>query len=184
MTDTPSLFESIRQINSLKDDVDEPIRSVVAMLALLGCAPAWSCCGFDYEGQPHHKSHTHGYCYFVMSQDAMPMVESIMSSLPYQHNMANRWRLCKQTRYGKAACGLSSVFSNSTNAWNSSGSVHFSEPGVIAIGLLEESLYKLSDQFVDKVVLVDTNKEYKNTFPAWVYPARGDWIIHGSDFAR
>ena len=56
-------LESVRGMKNLRDDIDVPIRKLVAMFALLGCTPLWSCCGFDYDGQPMHKTHEYGNIY-------------------------------------------------------------------------------------------------------------------------
>src|SRR3990167_10289827 len=89
------MLESVRSVRCLRDDIDQPIRNCVAYLALLGCNPVWSCCGFDYIGQPIHKSHEYGSSGFCLTDNEQTrrLSESLETAdMPYQKYM-NKWKI-------------------------------------------------------------------------------------------
>src|SRR3990167_575278 len=132
------ILKSVKSITRLEDDIDEPLKTCVMALALLGCEPVWSCCGFDYAGQPIHKSHEHG------------------------------------------RCGIRLRDNESGNAWPDRDGIHYSEPGVISIAVLESWLWGWEEHFSTKAVLKDSNSEYQHRFYHWQYPPKADWVIRKS----
>jgi hypothetical protein len=175
-------LHSVKQLQCLENDIDAPIRSVVAMLALLGAETLWSCCGFDYAGQPSHKAHTYGYTYIVM-RDTPEIVEFgrsfLVADIPFQY-YPNNWRFSSRPHYGDMICHLQ-VDIKTGNIWSDPEAIHYSEPGTIAIGLLKRFLFSLKDEFRANAVIGDFNEVYRQRYPDWQYPALKPWIINRSE---
>ncbi len=173
-----SQLASVKRLQNLEYDIDTPIKSVVAMLALLGCQPIWSCCGFDYAQQPYHKSHQYGTCGVALLDDAavIKLQEYFTSAdLPYQ-NMVNRWQFQRGSCYDDKICYLrSDIVTN--NTWPAKDSIHYSEPGTIALGILKTFLVSLQSEMQTNCVLRDYNHVYKSRYPDWQYPPLEDWLI-------
>jgi hypothetical protein len=49
------MIRSRDSVLSLEEDVDTPMKKIMVMLALLEVKTYFSCCGFNYNGQPVHK---------------------------------------------------------------------------------------------------------------------------------
>lgn len=176
-------LESVRRLKSLEQDIDAPIRPVVAMLALLGCEPIWSCCGFDYAEQPVHKSHEYGTVGIAIKDNEA--IRRVGGLLLQAHNIAfqekrNCWRLRGGLHYGDRIIYLMSGIEDG-NLWPDRDSIHYSEPGAIAIGLLKRFLFSLKDTFLEQAVLGDFNAVYKSRYPDWQYPPLTDWVINRAD---
>ena len=161
---------SARETNRLEDDIDYPIRNCVAMLALLGCEPTFSCCGFDYEGQPIHKSHQYGEPYIRMKNN----IYSVSASTNML-KMGWWWNV--------VASEISLQWHAPSNPhWRSPKCIHFPEEMVGAIIYLESFLFSGKNNFRDVVVLSDTNKKYHKY---WQYPAKKeDWVIKKEDIIQ
>jgi len=177
--------ESARSL-SLEDDIDTPLKKCVMALALLGCKPMWSCCGYDYPDQPMHKSHLYyGVSWVVLSDNEYTrQLEWILRDCPppYQDRYGNRWNIYPwgHPHYGKYKYGLMSDWTRN-NSWPDPRSIHFYEPGALAISILENWLMGLSDLFVGEVEICDTNAMMKNEFPHWQYPTKENWLVRKSD---
>lgn len=176
-----SKLESVRQLGTLEADIDAPIRSVVAMLALLGCETMWSCCGFDYTGQPYHKSHQHGKSYIAMNDNEAirTLTPVILEAMPYQGKYT-LWTIKLRQVYEDDGWVLLADLEKG-NAWPDIDSIHYSEPGAIAIGILKKILFGLKDRFADSAVLGDYNGVHKSRYPDWQYPTLKDWVIKKAD---
>ena len=61
---------SAKSMQKLENDIDMPMRTIVGMFALLGCKPLFSCCGFDYDSQPVHKTHEYGNAYVMLQNNS------------------------------------------------------------------------------------------------------------------
>jgi hypothetical protein len=59
-TSFKDVLASEETIQNLEDDIDKPMKLIVGAAALIGAKPQWSCCGFNYDGQPAHKDHVYG----------------------------------------------------------------------------------------------------------------------------
>ena len=178
-------FEAVRasvlSVETLEEDVDEPLRLCVAMLALLGCEPMWSCCGFDYFGQPLHKSHQYGLCGIVMrdNENSRCAAEEI-PNIPYrEYFRGHLWQMKFSTHYGNSLFHLTTRLDGEVgNVWPNRNCIHFSEPAVIAIGLLEEHLMsRVLSEGSERITLRDSNGAWRDRFPAWQYPERAAWHI-------
>lgn len=177
-----SIRQSALSIRTLDEDIDAPIRMCVMALALLGCEPMWSCCGFDYAGQPLHKSHKYDRVGFALRDNfRVRWLTEQLEQTPLEfQDYANGWKFDYASHYGNENCYLVSDI-HTGNIWPDRDSIHYSEPGTIAIQLLEKFLLRLSHEFQDCVTLRDTNAEFKQRFQWWQYPAKSDWVIHKSD---
>jgi len=177
-------FDSVKSLNSLQDDIDAPMRLIVAMLALLGCEPLFSCCGFDYDGQPLHKTHEYGCAYIQMRSNTWS--NSVLATLENSkiiHKLTSKspnweWWKIKNIFYLRSAFTLE--HDKVKYPWVSSRTcIHYSEVGVLNINRLEKALWGLRGYFADTVEIVDTNYSYRNdsTIRSWQYPSLDPWIV-------
>mgnify|MGYP001559825545 FL=1 len=177
-----AIRQSALRIMYLEQDIDAPIKICVMALALLGCEPMWSCCGFDYAGQPLHKSHCYGTSGVALRDNPRTrwLTKQLEETRLEFQDYANAWRVAYTNHYGDARCGLTSD-THTGNVWPHIDSIHYSEPAAIAIQILETFLLGLSESFQDCVTLRDTNDEFHKRFSWWQYPAKADWLIRKSD---
>lgn len=160
-----SLFETY----NLEEDIDFPIRNSVAILALAGATPLFSCCGFDYHGQPEHKAHQYGEPYIMLGNDAQTI--QVIGSL--FGRLAFGWKFSKEG--GVTFLQLTRI---SNPHWDNKELIHFSEEIVIAINSLEATLFgELSYRFLEEVILEDTNKNHNKNLKYWQYPPKNPWVI-------
>ncbi len=180
--DKDVILKSILAVTNLEQDIDLPIKRCVMMLSLLGLETMWSCCGFDYIGQPIHKFHQYDLTSFVIRHSPRAIwFRDLMGVRPMPfYNYANGWRIAYGEHYGRELCYLSSD-TKTFNAWPDRKSIHYSESAAIAIANLENFLYGLKDEFLNEAVLTDTNDEFQKAYPWWQYPPRSDWVIKRSD---
>lgn len=170
-----AIGRSIKSITRLVDDTDSPIRECVAALALLGCEPLWSCCGYDYEGQPIHKDHAYGTPYVAVAKNDRSMfVHRILGQTPFP--FSDRWGLFETRRDGVDICGFKCRIVRD-GYWESHKSPHFGELGATYLQYFRDFLFTLSDHFSPSAVIVDTNGAYRNRFPFWQYPAKEAWTV-------
>ena len=166
-------LESIASL-SLEDDMDAPIKKCVMAFALLGCYPLWSCCGFDYVGQPIHKWHEYGRVFFILENRS----ESVLITQRFLGTSRSAgWALVDYGTLLDFHCD----FTNAVPQWDSANCIHYYEPASFSIQFLESFLMALSPCFLEEVVLHDTNGRTKDYVATWQYPPRGDWIIRKSD---
>ena len=163
-------MSSAKDIKNLEDDIDLPIKRCVAMLALLGCEPTFSCCGFDYDGQPIHKSHQKGFPYIRIKKNDIsnPLAKLDLKGDWRFRDMGNEWALELTT------------FMNPH--WRNPSCIHYSEECVIGINYLDDMLSKLSPSFRQKVVLEDTNLSHASRLKFWQYPPKNPWTILKDDY--
>jgi len=179
-------LNSIRGMNNLKHDVDAPIRRLVAMFALLGCEPLWSCCGFDYEGQPIHKTHEYGNSFVVLrdTERSQALVEALKSTgrvvdRTDETDKWETWQVQHQNLYLRT--DFDYFHEKSGYPWTMKSCIHFPELAIIRIDEMERLLMCFRDQFADEVTLQDTNGKYKRRLYNWQYPALEDWVIKKDD---
>ena len=140
--------KSVFDVENLEEDIDFPIRNVVAMCALAGMHPMFSCCGFDYHGQPTYKSHQYGEPYVMFKRD-----QEMSLLFSFQTKLGFGWEL--QDRQSHVLLNLKMPMNP---YWRDPHSPHFSEEMVIEINRLERNLYPLLEPyFKDWVTLHDTN---------------------------
>lgn len=164
---------SANSIKTLEDDIDAPIKNCVAALALLGCQPRWSCCGFDYVGQPLHKDHTHGQVYFAMlsNLDSEGLEWKLRDS---GHAYQSAWKFRRDMCDGKRQVSMGTRIEAT---WKKEESIHYSEQGATYIKYLEEILMGLVSEMATEARVTDTNKEYRERFSLWQYPPKNEWVI-------
>ncbi len=162
---------------SLEQDIDGPIRRCVMAFALLGCEPEWSCCGFDYTGQPIHKWHEYGRTFFnlVANPKSLDVVERFM-----RLGMGTAWKAEPYTQNGVRMIALSADFAH-IDQWNDKDCIHYPEPATHNIMVLQEYLMSRSAGFQDEVILRDSNVASQGHFKHWQYPPKADWVIRKSD---
>mgnify|MGYP003496199296 CR=1 FL=1 len=163
------LEKSLQHTYNLEDDIDFPIRNSVAILALAGCSPLFSCCGFDYHGQPIHKAHQYGEPYIMLKGDneTREVIGRIYLRLP------SGWRVT--SRSGLVYIELTSL---NNPHWDDPSVIHYSENLVIAINALESALFSLlKDNLLEEVILEDTNKNHNKNLKYWQYPPKNPWVI-------
>ena len=171
--DLQEVRDSVHSVTKLEDDIDLPIRNVVALIALTGCTPLFSCCGFDYEGQHLHKCHQYGEPYVMIRadqrcNDVLGAVWTRLSGgfiLNYRSNLVY----------------LEQKLPYRNPHWDSPSCIHYSEESVIGLSRLEKSIItQLKDYMLDEVILTDTNSQNKKNNPHWQYPPKSDWVISKS----
>ena len=179
-----SNFDSVKGLKYLKDDIDVPVRSLVAMFALLGCEPLFSCCGFDYDGQPLHKTHEYGCVYFQMKKNELSLRMIVtLEDMKVISKLTNKspdweWWNIKDVLYLRSA--FTFHHDKIKYPWTSKRTcIHYSEVGALNIKILENALWRLRDNFVDVVEIIDTNHVYKNDrkIRSWQYPVLEPWTI-------
>ena len=165
------VWTSARGIQYLEDDIDTPIKKCVAMLALLGLEPLFSCCGFDYQGQPYHKSHQYGEPYIMVKDNPITRQWTHMGT---NGNLVYGWKIRKHVQ----GTYLIVLKVPGNPYWRKKDCIHFSEEVVIEISLLEKTLLGLQESFLPRIVLEDTNQNYKkNGIKHWQYPPKKPWVI-------
>ena len=168
-----AMRQSLNAVMHLEDDIDEPIKRCVAALALLGCEPAWSCCGFDYEGQPKHKRHQTGRVYFILGR-----FDNAVRLLQLLHDSQLQWRSHWEFQLrGKDAVDMHLDFGNTIEQWDNADCIHFSEQAVQIIKEMEGLLLSCAPSMAEEVTLKDTNEYYKEVFEFWQYSPKSDWVI-------
>lgn len=175
--------QSLSGVELLENDVDEPIKWTVAALTLLGVQPVFSCCGFNYVGQPLHKRHTVGTTYISVLANAE--FNTLCEELnQYSDHLRGWWweivngsGLYKEDQHGQ-------IYFSETWArhgvpeWDDPLCIHYSEMAALAIRSMNVTLYR---NFWDKIhlsaVLTDSNGHYQSGVSAWQYPAKKEWLI-------
>ena len=177
-------LDSVRGMKNLKYDIDLPIRRLVAMFALLGCEPIWSCCGFDYDGQPMHKSHEYGAVYIVLNKNEqtkrvienLVMLNWVRPKDP--DNGTSRWVCWQNDFWLYLQSDFDYEWGKTQYPWSLKSCLHYCEIGVIQINNLERVLENnFRNDFTDTVILHDSNKRQKERVSNWQYPLLEDWII-------
>lgn len=164
------VFKSAKDIKNLEDDIDEPIKLCVAMLALLGCEPVYCCCGFDYDGQPYHKAHQYGRPYIKMRANSHSV-----GFLAISQKKLGMWYAS-----GNNAFVDLQVMADMNPHWRKEECIHFAEECVISINRLEKILWSLKNSMKDIAILLDTNATASKQMRAWQYPPKKSWEIKKS----
>lgn len=181
-------MDSVRAQKNLKNDIDKPIRNLVAMFALLGCKPLYSCCGFDYDGQPMHKTHEYGDTYIRLSPtkqtsktlqklaDNEVIERAVVCSV--EDISSDKWCVWVTPHFAQLISDFDYQISKEGYPWASSSCIHFYEHAVINIFYLEKAMKRLFvDEFANEAVLADTNKTQNLCVDNWQYPILEDWVI-------
>jgi hypothetical protein len=165
------VWVSVNGIQNLEDDVDAPIKKCVAMCALLGLEPVFSCCGFDYHGQPYHKSHQYGEAYITLKKNR---ISEHWLTMGTGGKLIGGWVIRKHVQ-GTLAL-IHKVPGNPY--WRKRDCIHFAEETALGIAYLERALLGLSENFFPAIVLEDTNQNYKKSgVRHWQYPPKKPWVI-------
>jgi hypothetical protein len=166
-----------------KDDIDKPMLRTVIGLALLGCEPMWSCCGYDYLGQPIHKRHVFGLLYICCRKNLAS--EIVLPKLPYLGGACNQWALLDYPRDGIPSLYLEFRWGHGKYAWTdwSPKDAHlFGEIPQVELSHLEFGISKLEECFQESAIIRDTNDDYRSRHPYWQYPTLGDWTVTMKDY--
>ena len=162
-------LESLSNTYNLEDDIDFPIKNSVAILALAGANPMFSCCGFDYQGQPAHKKHQYGEPYIMLQNDEP--TKEVLNKI-YGTQLPYGWKITKHGHF------LLSLTLPNNPHWDSPEIIHYSEIMVISLNNLEKYLWdRLNGSLRDEVILEDTNKIYNQNLKYWQYPPKNPWVI-------
>lgn len=173
------IWNSVNSIKNLEDDVDKPIKNCVALLALLECQPVFSCCGYDYQGQPIHKSHQYNEPYIKLSRNvfSIKLIENFDYNSPW-----------KFTTHSSISIGMIDLelIRKKTKWSNDIKSIHFSEGIADCIPWLENFLSNYAKErykiIPDQVVLTDGNHQWKKWFKYHEYPPKESWVIKKEDY--
>ncbi len=182
-------LESVEETGSLENDIDIPIRGIVGMLALLRFEPLFSCCGFNYVGQPCHKTHQYGTVYVQMKGN-LRNTAFIEKAQPFFEVSAWKGFCVQDATFGVKAY-ISADFTlgwkreqgikDGEHPWNNKDCIHYCEHGLFAIKSLEKLLLANEHLFSEEVILKDANANMKDMFNNWQYPVLNDWIIKKED---
>jgi len=177
---------SILSMRKLENDIDLPIKTIVGMFALLGCQPRFSCCGFDYDGQPIHKTHEYGNAY-VMLQNNENTKRIINYFLEHKFiidtiEKTSKWRTWTVDQDNVVFMALAFDWEDSKRnyPWTNKNCIHYAEKGVIGLYYLRKILYTLNELFLDDTIIKDTNSGYKKV-GYWQYPILDDWKVNKSE---
>ncbi len=165
------VYKSAKDTTRLEDDIDEPVKNCVAMLALLGCQPVYSCCGFDYTGQPFHKSHQYGRPYFMLR--ASPRTDEFLIVLSKQKTI---WFATPNGFFVNIE-----LMAGMNPHWRREECIHFSEECVLGIHWMERFLWNCRSGMLEEIVLEDTNNKVKMDVNYWQYPPKEPWLIKKSE---
>lgn len=179
-------LDSIRGLRSLKDDIDIPMRKLVAMFALLDCEPLWSCCGFDYDGQPIHKTHEYGNTYIALknTQRTRSVIKILYAGKWIQErcNDTDKWEVWMTKGILYLRSDFDYFHRKNEYPWSMHNCIHFPELAVIKIDELENLMFLyFGDEFKETTVVSDTNRSHKTRVKNWQYPALEDWTVTLSD---
>lgn len=177
--------ESVKSMKMLENDVDVPIKTIVGMFALLGCHPLFSCCGFDYHGQPYHKTHEYGNAYITL-QDNSNTKQIInffieMGFFADTYKRTSQWRTWKieQDKIVFVAQSFDWKDRKMGYPWTKENCIHYAERGVIGLHELRKKLYyAFKDHFLNEITLRDTNENHNKNLAYWQYPALEPWEIN------
>jgi len=176
--------KSVVKMRGLEKDIDLPIKTIVGMFALLGCEPLFSCCGFDYAGQPIHKTHEYGNAYVMLRNNKQTkwVIEQMIGIKFLKEGIekTSRWRTWEVEKEEIVFVALSFDWeeSNRDYPWTKTNCIHYSEKGVIGLGVLRKVLWKFRNGFLDNVILSDTNNLHNKNLPYWQYPGLEEWKIN------
>jgi hypothetical protein len=176
-------IESIKSTEFLELDIDIPMRTIVGMFALLGCRPLFSCCGFDYSGQPIHKTHEYGNAYVMLDNNTNTQrIIEVLSDhkfLVEDKEKTSQWRTWTDERHNISFIALAFDWAerNSDYPWTMKNCIHYSEKGVIGLNELRKVLYRFQYSFLDEFILEDTNEKQNKYVPYWQYPSLKPWTI-------
>jgi hypothetical protein len=187
-------LDSVITLRNLKEDIDIPIRNLVATFALLGCEPRWSCCGFDYDGQPLHKTHEYGNTYIVLRDtiQSRKIIDGLLSNeaIKLRENeeldyKTDQWVIWTSEHWIYLVSDFDYYHKTTNYPWSKNSCIHYPELALIKINYLGWKLFKLfGNELLDVVTLSDTNKRQKENLVDWQYPILEDWIIHKEDIFR
>jgi hypothetical protein len=181
-------LDSVRGMKKLENDIDVPMKKLVALFSLLGCVPMWSCCGFDYDGQPIHKTHEYGAAYiaFKFSDKSSNVIQRLIDNGAVVEQMGNtcKWEVWITNGITYLRSDFDYEHEKTQYPWSIKSCIHYPEISLIMIEFLENSIIKwfLPEEFSNEVVLSDTNGKQKIQLPNWQYPSLEDWTIKKSDY--
>ena len=178
-------LKSANSMKSLENDIDLPIKTIIGMFALMGCWPKFSCCGFDYEGQPIHKTHEYGNAYVMLDDNYN--TEEVVKFLVGEELLVetttektSQWRTWKIEKHKQVFVALAFDWLESKREypWTKTNCIHYAEKGVIGLDYLKKHLYRLRKSFLEEITLIDTNKQQHKNLAYWQYPALKSWKIN------
>lgn len=184
-TNKETLSETTPTIKRLEDEIDRPLKRSIALLNLLGFKTKWCCCGFDYQGQPSHKSHTYDSLqifiednedtkkFFILFLDSMHQNDGWSVQLFRLAGQNTCWALT--TPFGAANIGAPAD-------WNKHTSEHYHEVPNIKIKALEDFLVQLGECMEDETTLEDSNAAMTKVYRDWNVAPSEPWVIKKTDW--
>lgn len=173
---------------TLEQQVDKPIRRVVALLNLWEIETRWSCCGYDYKNPESTKDHIHGtpQIWTVATYDAFNKLLLLLDSEVFAVNKS--WNFIGQRRPYQAPmlmlfCNFRTE-STAEDCWDNKDSIHYHEKINVCIQHLEDRLLEFKDQFQKEVILKDHNARMKEAMPDWQINPVADWVIKYEDYVK
>lgn len=177
-------LKSANSMKSLENDIDIPIKTIVGMFALMGCCPKFSCCGFDYAGQPIHKTHEYGNAYVMLddNHNTKEVIDFLVGKKLVEDTFkkTSRWRSWKieKDRQVFVALAFDWLESERDYPWTKTNCIHYAEKGVIGLNYLRKHLYRIRNAFLEEITLTDTNEQLHKNLAYWQYPALESWKIN------
>ena len=162
------VWKSAQDTTELEDDIDLPIKYCVGAATLLGWQPSFSCCGFDYQGQPYHKYHQYDRPYLTLAMNPItkPLVEG---------DFRYRGWVAKALSMNRIALEF---ITDMNPSWRTRDCIHSAEECAIECADLKMFFMAQEPNFQDKMTLHDTNSNYKpNGVSFWQYPPKTPWVV-------
>lgn len=162
---------------NLEDHIDDPIKKVVAGLALLRFIPLMSCCGFSYDGEKVKKKHNYNRPYVYLEYLNMPPA-----------NKALLIDLIQMSGWNMTGFGEGQKFVDLSGptwrvamplGWDEKDSPHQHESPNLIIQRMEFYLSRYKQSFLPEVEIVDGNKWYKEELKLkyWQYKPTNPWKV-------
>ena len=172
--DWQKMVKSRDSVLSLEDDIDLPMKKVIAMLSLLDITTFFTCCGFNYNGQLMHKEHVYGNWQVLMLADTkcMMLTKELVDSMKNP-----KFRpLIEYKYFGTSLTWIYGINSEIRN-WDKPECPHSSEISVIITDEIEKFLMDKLNDMKDISVVYDFNDYMLKRYSNWQYPAKLPWTV-------
>jgi len=174
------LQKIMNESNKLEDHIDEPIKKCVVGMTLLGFKPLMGCCGFNYKGEKVPKKHLEkAYLYL----DYKNIQDNGLGGKLLQIAAISRWTI--NPLQGLKFVDFYGDTWSKNHPWSDVNCPHFHETFVLAINSLEKTLVSLKEYFLQKALIEDGNKYYKEEVSKyWQYDPTESWEVTPEIFEK